>query len=321
MFVQDQHFRLSILLVTYNHKKYIRQALHSLIRQVIEGPLELVIADDGSSDGTLDIIREYEQENPRFQFKYLSNTSNLGITKNYQRGFAACSGEYVAVLEGDDYWVSPMKLQRQCDFLDAHWECDLCAVNYLIYEEDRAQFTPRTAIGLGYRLISARQLIGDHLASNFSTCLYRKTALSALPPSLFETTSYDWIVNICVARHSLIGFLEEPMSVYRMHSGGVWTRKSNIEKLQAQLNLIPAYDALSDHMFRSEFEIQANRLRKTISVSRIENVTGSATKYLVRISTNFSNYLPPIVITLISEVTPPVLKRVLRKMLQRNHSI
>ncbi len=321
MFVQDLHFRLSILLVTYNHKKYIRQALHSLIRQVIEGPLELVIADDGSSDGTLDIIREYEQENPRFQFKYLSNTSNLGITKNYQRGFAACSGEYVAVLEGDDYWVSPMKLQRQCDFLDAHWECDLCAVNYLIYEEELAKFTPRTTIGLGYRLLSARQLIGDHLASNFSTCLYRKTALNALPHGLFEITSYDWIVNICVARRSLIGFLEEPMSVYRLHSGGVWTQKSNIDKLQAQLDLIPAYDALSSHIFHSEFEMQARRLQKTIAAYRIENIAGSSVKHLIRISPNLWDYLPPILRTVVSAIIPPVIKSVLRRILQRNHSV
>ena len=158
MSVEDKHYRLSVMLVTYNHEKYIHQALRALFRQAIDVPIELVVADDGSSDDTLDIIREFEGKDPRFHFKYLDDTSNLGITRNYQRGFAACNGEYVAVLEGDDYWVNPMKLQRQCDFLDAHWECDLCSVNYFVYEEDGAQFTARTTIGEGHRFVGARDL-------------------------------------------------------------------------------------------------------------------------------------------------------------------
>jgi glycosyltransferase involved in cell wall biosynthesis len=320
MSVQVQHFRLSVLLVTYNHKKYIRQALESLFRQVVQGVVELVVADDGSSDGTLDIIREHEQSYPRFQFKYLNCDVNLGITKNYQRGFAACSGEYIAVLEGDDYWVSPFKLQRQCEFLDAHWECELCAVNYFVYEEDRAQFTPRTKIGQGHRFLGPRDLIADPLASNFSTCLYRKTAIDSLPQDLFEVTSYDWIVNICVARHGLVGFLEEPMSVYRLHSGGVWTQKSKIEKLQAQLDLIPSYDALTDRLFHSEFETQASVLRTTITALRVERVTGSAVKQLARIPLNLSDYLPPILRSLIAAIVPPAIKRVLKRVLLRNRS-
>ena len=301
--------RISVLLVTYNHENHIRQALDALFGQVIEGPIELIIADDASSDGTVDIIKEYEGEDDRFSFKYLDNAKNVGISKNYQRGFAACSGEYVAVLEGDDYWVSPNKLQRQLDFLDSHWECDLCSVNYFVYEEDRSQLTPRAPIGFAHRFISARDLIADNLVGNFSTCMYRKAALDALPAELFEISSYDWFVNICIARQSLIGFLEEPLSVYRLHSTGVWTQKPQIEKLKDQLELIPAYDELTNHVFRADFEMLANRLRHLIGVSHVERAIEEVAQPVVQPLLRFVDYAPPVLMTIIRAVMPPKLKR------------
>lgn len=316
MSVLDKHCRLSVLLVTYNHEKYILQSLQGLFRQVIDGPIELVIADDGSSDATLDIIKEFDGKDPRFHFKYLDNTSNLGITRNYQRGFAACTGEFVAVLEGDDYWISPTKLQRQRDFLDTHWECDLCSVNYFVYEEDRAQFTARTTIGEGHRFVGARDLIADNLVGNFSTCMYRKFALDALPQALFEIKSYDWIVNICIARQSLIGFLEEPMSVYRLHANGVWTQTSPIAKLKEQLELIPAYDALTDHTFHAEFELLTSRLQQFITASHAKAVFQPVAQVLPGIS----DYMPPVLLTLLRALFPPILMRFLVRLFHKSNT-
>ena len=279
--------RVSVLLVTYNQQRYIGRALRSLLGQALDGPIQVIVADDGSTDRTRDIIAEHEGTDSRFKFTYLDHSTNLGITKNYQRGFAACTGQYVAVLEGDDYWISPEKLLRQSAFLDAHWECDLCAVNYFTFEEERALFTARTGVGAGHRLLGARDQIANNLASNFSTCMYRKTALDDLPESLFEMTSYDWIVNICVASRSLIGFLEEPMSVYRLHAGGVWTQTKYTDQLRAQLTLIPAYDALTDHVFTKEFTALSKRLREDIRTGRgapggASRPRGSAAGVLIR---------------------------------------
>ncbi len=312
---------LSILLVTFNHRQYIGQALNSLFKQRFEGDVELVVADDGSSDQTMNIIRSYEGTDDRFHFKYLDSGSNLGVTGNYQRGFAACSGEYVAVLEGDDYWVSPMKLQRQCDFLDAHWECDLCSVNYYVYEEERSRFTPRTATGSGYRLIGARDLIADNLVGNFSTCMYRKSALDGLPRKLFEIKSYDWIVNICVARRSLIGFLEAPMSVYRLHAEGIWTKTSLIEKLRTQLDLIPDYDALTQYVFHEDFDLLANRLRQSMAASQIGNVadfvSGPAGGFLPVLL----DWMPSVLVSAARAILPPALKRFIVGKLQGNRAV
>lgn len=313
-------YKLSVLLVTYNHEKYIRQALDALFKQMLEGPIEFVIADDGSSDSTLEIIKEYENKDERFVFNYLEFNGNLGITKNYQRSFAACSGEYVAVLEGDDYWSSPLKLSRQVEFLDNHFECSLCSVNYLVYEEDRSRFTPRIAAGTSFKLIGARDLIADNLVGNFSTCMYRKCDLDSLPTALFDIRSYDWIVNICIARSSLIGFLEEPMSVYRLHSNGVWTQTSHVNQLKIQLEVIPAYDALTNHVFHYEFEVLASRLRHVIASSQVETTVEAVVQPVVRALPGFIDCLPNFVMRFLRAVIPDRFKRVLLKALYRRAS-
>lgn len=309
--------RISILLVTYNHESHIRQALDALFGQVFEGVAELIVADDASSDSTVDIIKEYEKKEDRYSFTYLDSTKNLGITKNYQRGFAACSGEYVAVLEGDDYWISPFKLQRQMDFLDTHWEADLCSVNYFVYEENRSHFYPRTSIGKGHRLIGARDLIADNLVGNFSTCMYRNCALSSLPKELFDICSYDWIVNICVARSSLIGFLEEPMSVYRLHSNGVWSQTPHVHKLKAQLELIPAYDTLTKGVYRPEFELLSNRLQRMISMAHLSTIASPLTQPASGLLFCLVDYLPPVLLQVARALTPPKLKRFIVKIFCR----
>ena len=316
MSIIKEKLKLSILLVTYNHQHYLRQALDSLFQQRLDGPIEIVVADDRSTDNTFSIIQEYEGCDSRFIFKYLDNNENVGITKNYQRGFSACTGKYIAVLEGDDYWISPFKLQKQVEFLDTHWECNLCSVNYFVFQEAIAHYYPRIAIGNAHRLISARELITDNIVGNFSTCMYRKSALENLPQALYETTSYDWIINICVARDSLIGFLETPMSVYRLHTSGTWTQKSNVEKLQQQLDLIPTYDALTNQVFHETFENLASQLRNSIVGSQINNALIDYVVPTVKGLSNLKDFIPPIVLMVINLLLPPIFKRLLMKILK-----
>src|SRR6202000_3058065 len=146
-------------------------------------------------------------------------------------------------------WVAPHKLAKQRDFLDVRLECDLCSCNYYVFEESRAQFTPRWAPGPGHMLWGARELIADNVVGNFSTCMYRRSALAAIPQRVYDYKSYDWILNILIARHSFIAFLHEPMSVYRLHGDSVWSVLPANDKLKAQRDLLPIYDELTDKMF------------------------------------------------------------------------
>ncbi|WP_284449607.1 glycosyltransferase [Pseudoxanthomonas mexicana] len=306
--------RVSVLLITYNHEGYVEKAIDSVLMQEVDFDFDIVVADDGSSDGTLSLIREIADQNPSVSFRFLRCDENVGITKNYQRAFAACDAEYIAVLEGDDYWVSPKKLAQQFRFLEKHRECDLCSVNYYVYEEGRAQFTPRVPPEQGHVVLGARELISDNLVGNFSTCMYRSRALKQLPDALFEARSYDWAVNICVARYGLIGFLREPMSVYRIHDRGAWSLLSHVQKLKAQLELIPTYDKITDGVFHYEFAVLAERLSKVIADAQGAQVVHAQSAALEVMSLppqrhRVLDLVPPFMITVGRQLLPPFLKR------------
>jgi len=105
---------ISIAIITYNHEKYISQAIDSVLSQEINEEIEIVIGDDGSVDKTVDIIKKYLN---RYSFIKLMSHENIGISKNIYDVFKNCSGEYIAVLEGDDYWLDKSKLKKQLKIL------------------------------------------------------------------------------------------------------------------------------------------------------------------------------------------------------------
>lgn len=298
-------YSLTILLVTYNHEKYILQALKSLSEQIFEGTIEVIVADDCSTDETLSIIRAFAVETENFSFKFLESTVNVGITKNYARGFAACTGEFVAVLEGDDYWISPDKLRLQVDFLRSHLECNLCSTNYYVLDEARAMIKVRTPIVGDYRLIGVRELIADNLVGNFSTCVYRRQSLINLPEQIFDLLAYDWIINISVSYCSFIGFIDLPMSIYRVHNQGVWSKTSHIEKLRTQLSCLDDYDKVTNRVYHDDFQLLASRLRNDIAASRLEDSVPLVIKEQFLTIRGITNYIPPIILLILRLIIPP----------------
>lgn len=316
---------ISILLVTFNHELYVDQALASIASQGYGGAIEVVVADDASTDSTLERIRAWAAAHEdRLAVRFLEVTENLGITRNYQRGFAACAGRYVAILEGDDYWTSPNKLARQIDFLNEHLECNLCSTNYFVYDEDCARFTPRTDIAEGHILLSARQLIADNVVGNFSACVYRNDALANLPPRLFEMKSYDWIVNICIARNSLIGYLNAPMSVYRIHSGGAWSSSTTKAKIMAQRDAIDGYNALTNGIFSKEFTDLRRRLELIVGKRPLQGEHALGVESVQtgenRRSQNWRQRLvdvtPPFLIWAVKWAVPPMVLRAARRLVR-----
>jgi glycosyltransferase involved in cell wall biosynthesis len=246
--------KLSVLLVTYNHEKYIRQALDSVLMQEPDFDFEIVVADDHSTDSTIAIIEEYRTDNNNI--RVLPSERNVGITRNYQRGFAACRGEYVAVLEGDDFWISPTKLASLVAFLEQNQQCALCFHRFLRHDEESDRFTPFPTLETAtyFILLTASQLASGNFIGNFSTCLYRRAVIDRLDPSLFEMKVYDWMFNITVAQEGMIGYVPEIMSVYRAHSASTWSSKTEDEHRPELLELIDDYNRHLGFKFDAEFQ-------------------------------------------------------------------
>jgi glycosyltransferase involved in cell wall biosynthesis len=247
--------KLSVLLVTYNHEKYVRQALDSVMTQKTDFDFEIVVADDCSQDSTLAIIEEYQADN--HNIRVLPSERNVGITRNYQRGFAACRGAHIAVLEGDDFWISPTKLKSLVAFLEQHPECAFCFHRFLRYDETSSRFSvhPPLEIGSEFALFTAAQLASDNFIGNFSVCVYRRELIDRLDPALFEMKVYDWMLNITVAQAGMIGYIPTIMSIYRAHSSGAWAGKTLAEHTPELLELIDTYNEYLDFKFDSEFQV------------------------------------------------------------------
>lgn len=124
---------VSVAMITYNHRPYIGQAIESVLGQKTEFPFELVIGEDCSTDGTREVIEEYQRKYPKV-IRLITSEKNVGLKKNSYRALKACRGKYIAFCEGDDYWHHPLKLQQQADYLERHPESGMTHSSYDVYQ-------------------------------------------------------------------------------------------------------------------------------------------------------------------------------------------
>lgn len=112
---------LSIVTITYNHELYIRKCIEGVLMQQVNFPIEFIIAEDCSTDGTLAVCKGYAEKYPDL-IKLITSENNVGAIVNERRAMKAAKGKYIAFCEGDDYWTDPLKLQKQVDFLEENLE-------------------------------------------------------------------------------------------------------------------------------------------------------------------------------------------------------
>jgi len=249
----NENVKVSVLLITYNNSKFVKQAIESVLMQVTNYEFEIVVTDDCSKDSTLDIIKNYKNIYPE-KIRILDNKENVGITKNYERGFKECRGEYIALLEGDDYWISPYKLQIQTDFLDSHKEFAAALNRYIIYDMETNIFKKTYYYdNLKYVIIRTEDLIKSNLIGNFSACIYRSEAIKKLNPMLYNMEVYDWMFNIAVSEKGLIAYLPNIASVYRIHNQGAWNGRSEKEKIESMMKVCDDYNKFLNYKYSNYF--------------------------------------------------------------------
>ena len=115
--MNNNYILVSIVMLTYNHSEYIKEAIDSILMQDVDFKYEIIIGDDCSTDNTQEILLQYKNRYPNI-FKLILRSENIGPTKNFYDVLMNCKGKYIAFLEGDDYWLDGMKLQKQFDFLE-----------------------------------------------------------------------------------------------------------------------------------------------------------------------------------------------------------
>lgn len=218
---------VSVIVLTYNHEDTIEQCLRTVLEQT--GPLiiELIIADDRSKDKTCAVIDSVISDiGHRANIKFLKANNNMGMQKNLRRALDAATGQYIAFCEGDDYWISPLKLIKQTQLLQANKSLSMCFNWILLENQIEHTLVPHPGqeklIG---SILSQQDLFYDPVTANFSCCMYRSSSLACLDDRYYQTKdAADWLFNLFSSNNGRIGFIRELLSVYRIHSGGQWSK-------------------------------------------------------------------------------------------------
>ncbi|MDG1278180.1 MAG: glycosyltransferase [Algoriphagus sp.] len=246
--------------------------------------MEIVVADDYSKDGTLERIKE------RLKFVdipvyYLDSEKNLGLGKNYLRGISACKGEYVAILEGDDYWTDPERLRKHVNFLDHQDQCPMSFNPFKIYhEEEKELVSTFSSKEKKMNYYGPKTLIHYNLIGNLSACVFRSSMLNNIPKEWFEYNITDWFLGIALAEIGPVAQFSEEMSVYRVSAKGLWSRHSKQIKATEKENLSYTYDRMLGYRFTREFF--GYRLTSKVKNKRdlwIEKVPGIPNRLIIRL--------------------------------------
>lgn len=221
--------RVTVLLSTYNHAPYIRQALDSVLMQQTSFDFDVVVLDDASNDGTTKIVRSYVATSSG-RLRVVVNSHNVCDNRAFAHALASSKAEYFAVLDGDDYWTHPARLQRLVDLLDAEPGLAIAFHNAEIRYEG-SEFG-RARNGVWDKQVSSLE---DICAVNFiSGCaaLIRRETVDPLPGWFEHETLSDWALYLLAAQHGDIGYVDESMGCYRLHENGFWSSRSLLDKLQ-----------------------------------------------------------------------------------------
>jgi glycosyltransferase involved in cell wall biosynthesis len=236
--------KVSVLMITYNHEPYIAQAIESVLMQQTSFEYELVIGEDCSTDRTREIVVAYAKKCPD-RIRPLLHEQNLGLMgkNNVVATYHACRGKYIALLEGDDYWTDPLKLQKQVDFLDNHPVCSICAHNTKIIGSNkdipRRTFLPEnleTDITRGQEVIFELPTLLQRIFFHTSSCIFKNGLITDFPEFLFLLPGLDYGFFVLLACFGKIGYVNDVMSVYRNDSNGLWNRLNQKSQLSSNLN-------------------------------------------------------------------------------------
>jgi glycosyltransferase involved in cell wall biosynthesis len=242
-------------MVTYNHEEYIRQTVQSALDQKTTFPFEIVIGEDCSTDRTRDILLEMKLANPD-KIRLLLREKNIGPQANQASTFDACRGQYIAMLEGDDCWTDPTKLQKQVDALESHPHWSMC------FHTTRRVYVDGSKEPELYPAVWDREeaTIDDLFESNFmNTCsiVFRNGLFGPLPSWHREITPGDWATSILNADRGPIGYVSGVMADYRIHSRGLWSQTKRANQLKEILRFLSIID---DH-FRGKYRTQIDAYR------------------------------------------------------------
>lgn len=216
----------SISCLTFNHEPYIRQALDSFLMQKTDFEFEILVHDDASTDGTGDVLREYEKSFPgkvrpliQTENQYSQGIDNISGAFNFPR----VRGKYIFMCDGDDYWLSMDKMQKQVDYMEAHSDCTLCIHSARIDLVGRAFTEGQMRPYCGNKVISPEEIVDKAAGYAMSSMAFPSRLVKKLPDYYVDCPVGDTPLQLMAAAEGRGYYMDEVMSAYRVGVAGSWT--------------------------------------------------------------------------------------------------
>ena len=218
-------YKLSVIFITYNHAKYVEKALMSVVSQKADFPFEVVVGDDCSTDGTQEILKRIASEHPEVKLNLRSENTGGRPTLNVYETTKKCTGQYLAYLEGDDFWTDDRKLQKQVEFLENHPEYMGCTHSMKMVDENDDDITDPDVLSIG----ALYDWSGDFTYEDY--CYSGKWPghyASVVCRNIYKDEKYDYtilyrasdftddaLINLFILMQGKIYRMDEVMSVWR----------------------------------------------------------------------------------------------------------
>ncbi len=244
----DRFMKASVVMMTYNHEKFIAQAVESVMTQETTFDYELIVGDDNSTDHTREIVQDLCSRYPG-RIRLLPATENMGLVRNHARTYQACLGQYVAVLDGDDYWTTRDKLQKTVAFLDNHPDHTICFHSATLVWEDGSQESSVFRPPGGKDTYTLEDLLEENFIASCAV-VYRRGVVGTLPSWYFTMPVEDWPQHILHAQQGKIGYVDEPMGAYRQHADSVYSKRSQIDKLVVAVETLKHFRSVLNNTHR-----------------------------------------------------------------------
>ena len=278
--MSNSNIKVSVCCFAYNHEKYIRDALEGFVNQKTDFDFEVIVHDDASTDSTAAIIKEYELKYPEIikPIYQVENQHCKGINKLRKFVLPLMKGKYIALCEGDDYWIDENKLQMQYDYMESHEECSLVAHKALTYHMDGNYFAPYVQRSFSTDEechISAEEIINKHTLFPTASMFFRIDYYTRNADFLMSVKGFDYLAKATLATEGNVYVIPKVMSVYRLGSAGSWTNRIYKNSNLLEKHLIDAintlekldeyrgykyHDAIQKNIDQRKFEIQMKLL-------------------------------------------------------------
>jgi glycosyltransferase involved in cell wall biosynthesis len=204
--------------------------------QEVDFDFELIVADDCSTDNTLDMVRNFLCESFIANYRILDRPANLGMQKNWQDALQNAKGKYIAICEGDDYWTSSNKLKKQINFLESNIDYAICFHRVHQFENDKKPEFSNLNSSLKEETYSIQDLSKGNFIHTPSVVL-RNGLIAKMPEWFKDSPVCDYVLYLLNAKHGLIKYFPEAMAVYRMNTG-IWSSQQGEVMAKAWLKVM-----------------------------------------------------------------------------------